>query len=677
MILKARLVLLFMVGMPVLAAAQSPDSISTTDAAYDSSGLHGVLEETVVTGVPMPVRLENALSQYRIITKEAMKAQGAVTVADALTTQLNIIMGNDRVLGSSISMQGLGGDKVKVLIDGLPVNGRENGNVDLGQISLNNVARIEIVQGPMSVLYGSDALGGVINIITSKPTKDLEGSAGFNYEDVGRYNADVSGAYRFDKRHSIQGGAGRNYAEGFGYVDTTQPQRALIFKPKEQWLCNLAYRYTAPSGFALTAASDFVQETITSHGPVNGWPYSATAADEYYHTTRSNNRLMLNGKTAGGSWRLDNSYAFYRRIRESRIKDLLTLEEVPSTVSGSQDTSRFDDVTLRSNYASTWRKLRYDGGYDVLFQRGQSGKFGGESHAADNYALYGNVSKSFLKEKLTAQLGLRGAYNTAYSAPLIYAANLLYSPKEKLQLRASYARGFRAPSLKEQYLEFVDQNHHVMGNPDLKPEHGHHVQASASMQYKTPCGLHGGLTATGFYNDVHDEISLANPDPDPTSINRVYANIARQRNTIGTLQAEGEWRRFYALIGGSLTHTFGADSGYNAFNVFEATATARYTLSPAKVVFSLFYKYTGSSRQLSALPDGTALYDTELPSYNMMDASAGRRFFKGHLDLTIGVKNVFDIRRLTPTGGISTGSHSSGGGDFLPRRLFVTARVGL
>jgi len=677
MIVKARLLLLFVLSAPLYAVAQSTDSAGVV-RPDDSSGFQAaMLEETVFTGVPIPIKLQNALAQYRVITRDAMKAQGAVTVADALTTQLNINLGNDRVLGSNITMQGLGGDKIKVLIDGLPVNGRENGNIDLGQLSLNNVARIEIVQGPMSVLYGSDALGGVINIITASSQKKAEASAGFNYEEVGRYNADVAGAYRFDKRHSIQGGAGRNYSEGFGYQDTTYPQRAMVFKPKEQWLGNLAYRYAAPSGFGLSAASDFVQEKISARGPVNGWPYTATAVDEYYRTTRSNNRLMANGKLGKGVWRLDNGYAWYRRIRESRNKNLITLIDTLSTVAGTQDTSRFDDITLRSNYANTWRRLRYDGGYDVLLQRGQSGKFGGLSHEADNYALYANVSTTFFREKLTAQLGLRGAYNTAYAAPLIYAANLLYTPAERLQLRASYSKGFRAPSLKEQYLEFVDQNHHVMGNPDLRPEYGHHLQASASWQYRTACGLRGGITATGFYNDVRDQISLANPDPDPTSINRVYGNIARQRNTAGTLQAEGQWRQIYALIGGGLTHTFAADSGYNAFNAVEVTATGRYTLKPARLVFSVFYKYTGRGRQLSALPDGTALYDTELPSYSMMDASVSRRFFKGHIDLTAGVKNILDVRRLTPTGGVSTGAHSSGGGDFMPRRVFATVRVAL
>jgi outer membrane receptor for ferrienterochelin and colicins len=662
-----------------LTASASHAQVASDSLHAQGDSVHSnvMLGETVVTGVPTPVKLQNALAQYRIITREAMKAQGAITVAEALSTQLNINMGNDRVLGSNMNMQGLGGDKVKVLIDGMPVNGRENGNVDLGQLSLNNVSRIEIVQGPMSVVYGSDALGGVINIITNKTAKKPELSAGFNYESAGRYNADVAGAFRFGKGHSIRAGAGRNYSDAYGYVDTAYPQRARVFKPKEQWLANLGYNYANTSGFSLNAASDFVQERITSRGAVLGYPYFASAIDEYYKTTRSNNRLLLGGKLGKGVWRLDNGYAYYRRIRESRVKDLVSLSELTDTTKGSQDTSLFHDITLRSNYASTIGKLRYDGGYDILLQRAQSGKFGGESHAADNYALYANIARDFFKEKLTAQVGLRAAQNTVFSSPLIYSLNLLYKAGVRTQLRASYAKGFRAPSLKEQYLEFVDQNHHVFGNPALKPEYGHHAQASVSWQYPQAGQLRGGITFTGFYNDVRDVISLANPTSDPNSINRIYGNIARQQNAIGNIQAEGEWKNFYALIGGGLTHIFAADSGYDAFNVVEATATARYQIKPAKVTVSIFYKYTGNTRQLSAMSDGTALYDVALPSYHYMDASLSRRIWKSHIDLTAGVKNVFDITRLTPTGGVSTGAHSGGGSDFLPRRVFVTLRLSI
>lgn len=674
---KRILLILFCMGLAgSLAAQNASDYFLEKDSLAQS--LHSTLQETVVTGVSKPVRLQNALSQYRVITKAAMRAQGAVSVADALTTQLNININTDAILGANTSMQGLGGDKLKVLIDGLPVNGRENGNIDLGQLSLNNVSKIEVVQGPMSVLYGSDALGGVINIITDQQRRKASLSAGFNYETVGKYNVDVAGGFRLNKHHSIQAGLGRNFSDAYGYTDTLYPRRARTFKPKEQLLGNVKYQFHSKSGMGMTVASDLVKETITNRGSVIGWPYAATAVDEYYKTSRANNRVSINGKLGKtGVWRFDNGYAYYRRIRESQLKDLITLAERRDTALGTQDTSRFDDITLRSNYANSWKGLRFDGGYDVLLQTGKSGKFGGLDHSAQNYALYGNFATSFFKESLTLQLGLRGAYNSETTAPFIYSLNLLYNPKEKFQLRASYAKGFRTPSLKEKYLEFIDQNHHVIGNPDLKPEYGNHFQASASWQYETSSSLHGGVTLTGFYNDVHNEISLANPDIDPSSISRIYANIAHQQNAIGNLQVEGEWKQFYALLGAGLTHVLAADSGYNSFNVPEATATFRYHIRTVKTNFSLFYKYTGKARQLSALPDGLALYDVELPAFSSMDASFNRKFAKQHLDVTAGVKNIFNVTELTPTGGFGGGAHSSGGSSYLPRRIFVTLRLSI
>src|SRR4051812_9486733 len=106
--LKSLCLSLFLVAPATGLYAQSADSSSHTADSTQPGGLSRTLDETVVTGVPIPVRIQNALSQYRVITREAMKAQGAVTLADALGTQLNINIGNDRVLGSNITLQGLG-----------------------------------------------------------------------------------------------------------------------------------------------------------------------------------------------------------------------------------------------------------------------------------------------------------------------------------------------------------------------------------------------------------------------------------------------------------------------------------------------------------------------------------------------------------------------------------------
>src|SRR5690606_31378648 len=99
-------------------------------------------------------KLDEAVSVYRIISAADIRSQGAVNLQDALRNQIGINIGQDGVLGGTINMQGLSGDNVKILIDGLPVNGREGQNIDLSTIVMANIERIEIVQGPMSIMYG-------------------------------------------------------------------------------------------------------------------------------------------------------------------------------------------------------------------------------------------------------------------------------------------------------------------------------------------------------------------------------------------------------------------------------------------------------------------------------------------------------------------------------------------
>merc|ERR1711965_356759 len=96
----------------------------------------------------------------------------AVTLKDVLVNQNNIRVAQDNVLGSSMSLQGMSGQNIKILIDGIPVIGRLNGNIDISQINLNTIERIEIIEGPLSVNYGTDALAGTINLISQKNKKN-------------------------------------------------------------------------------------------------------------------------------------------------------------------------------------------------------------------------------------------------------------------------------------------------------------------------------------------------------------------------------------------------------------------------------------------------------------------------------------------------------------------------
>ncbi|MBK9274597.1 MAG: TonB-dependent receptor plug domain-containing protein [Flavobacteriales bacterium] len=88
----------------------------------------------------------------------------ANTLGEALRNELTVRLGQDNILGTAVSMQGLGGENVKVLVDGVPVIGRQDGNLDLAQLDLTGIERVEVVEGPLSVNYGTNALAGTINL---------------------------------------------------------------------------------------------------------------------------------------------------------------------------------------------------------------------------------------------------------------------------------------------------------------------------------------------------------------------------------------------------------------------------------------------------------------------------------------------------------------------------------
>src|SRR5690606_31303934 len=108
--------------------------------------------------------------------------------------------------------------KIKILMDGVPIGGREGGNIDLSQFNVYNIERIEIIQGPMSIMYGSDALGGVINLISKNTKKKIGLSGEAYYESVGKYNFNLTATKTFGK-HSLSIGGGRNYFDGYGKLN--------------------------------------------------------------------------------------------------------------------------------------------------------------------------------------------------------------------------------------------------------------------------------------------------------------------------------------------------------------------------------------------------------------------------------------------------------------------------
>jgi outer membrane receptor for ferrienterochelin and colicins len=200
------------------------------------------VKDVVVTGQYAPGAPQKSVYQVKVLTAETIKAKGANNLREALQNELHIDLGQDQVFGSSMSINGISGEGVKIMVDGVPLVGRLDGKLDLSQININNIERIEIVEGPLSVIYGTDAMGGVINIITKnfqqqKVNLNLKGY----YESVGQYNVELNTGFAF-KKNQVYLSGGRYFFDGYTTLDSIA--RFMEWKPKEQYFADAKYLFT-------------------------------------------------------------------------------------------------------------------------------------------------------------------------------------------------------------------------------------------------------------------------------------------------------------------------------------------------------------------------------------------------------------------------------------------------
>ncbi|WP_262245456.1 TonB-dependent receptor plug domain-containing protein [Parapedobacter soli] len=154
--------------VPSVSLAQATHTGSSWDSLRTKA-----LDEVVVTGQYEPQSIKNSVYRVRTITNDQIRLRASTTVENILNTQLGMRFSNDLTLGETdIQLMGMSGQNVKVLVDGVPLIDRGATKQSLSQIDVNIINRIEVVEGPMSVTYGTDALAGVINIITNKKLSD-------------------------------------------------------------------------------------------------------------------------------------------------------------------------------------------------------------------------------------------------------------------------------------------------------------------------------------------------------------------------------------------------------------------------------------------------------------------------------------------------------------------------
>lgn len=582
------------------------------------------LDQVVVTGTRTPKLLKDVPIVTRVISESEIRRTDATHIGDLLQTELpGIEFSYSMNQQTSLNMAGFGGNSVLFLVDGERLAGETLDNVDYSRLNMDNVQRIEIVKGAASSLYGSNAVGGVVNIISRESQEpwsvNLNGRYGAHNEqryggsvgfDRGRFNSMTN--VQYTSIDAIDLSKGTDNAE-VGDYSTIYGHSTLNVKERLVFTATDGLKFTARAGYFFRErdSSESLRDRYRSFtGGLKG-NYTITDRDE-----------------------LELSYSFDQYDKSDFL------------VPADRDVRDYSNVqhTLRTLYNHTFagRHILTAGG-DYLRDYLMSYQFEGNGshvqHTADAFAQFDWNPHT----KFNLIAGLR--FDWFSEAKLSH-----FSPKlgvmyklGNCSLRGSYAGGFRAPTLKEMYMNFYMGNiFMIYGNPALKPESSHNFSLSAEYMQ----GRHN-LTVTGFYNLVDGRIATA---WNQALGGQVYTNMSRLQVAGADVNASGRypcgisWRLSYAY---TYEHIRKGEPMLSSTRPHTATARIAYDRDWRNYGLSVAL----SGRWLSKVTadvytEMTSYEQTEkqtYPGYTIWKLSLSQRVWRG-VAVTLAVDNLFDYR---------------------------------
>jgi outer membrane receptor for ferrienterochelin and colicins len=597
-------------------------------AAAQESGEEDVvfeLGEITVTGTRMEKRLQDTPVVTEVITAEEIENSSAATVAEILDDYGLMYTGN--AMGDYIQMQGMGERRILFLLDGRRVTGRIASRLKGETLPLGNVERIEIVRGPQSALYGSDGIGGVINIITKKPG------------DAFSLSADISNRFLLP----------------YNDPDTPAEAKTADFNPI------LEQNLKAVVGFPI--------------GPLrNSLSVEGARSDFYYNENKSASVLprMLRGKAGldmavplgdmteiklGGSFmamRSDEQTSArgglnrldYLRGDAYVEAELFPLDGVSLTMRAYDNYYQRDKDTYNGimqnwttgenheneNYAALEATGEYAGFDNWLLTLGFEGAYNsmdkynlrnnGTFAAADQEALFAQAER-YREGVYSILLGIRGDRSSQFgffAAPKLSAMRHLPAG---FRLLGGAGLGYRAPDFSDLYLVKDDNPNHpvVRGNPDLTPEYV--LAFNLALDYSKE-GLFFGQV-NGYYSEMFDEIFNVNTG----AVDALNRPLYDTKNIARSFRAGFDSEARVTML------TYGYLSGaYSWLYAYDRTGEEERYPQPAhtvKMKLGLDHQKTGintylQGRFFSALTDPDVNYEPRFILDFYFSVNIGRHF---------------------------------------------------
>ena len=567
---KKKLKLLFLALCVHLFAFAQTDSLQ-----------HVSLGEIVVTGTGTEHLLKDAPVQTEVISGKMLRNYAGKSIEDILSGLTASFAFNQDDMGSQMQLGGLGNSYILILIDGKRIHGDVGGQNELSLIDPQNIEKIEIVKGASSALYGSDAIAGVVNIITRKHREQgvlVENTTRLgSYGDVRQHNGLSLRFGKFSSYTNFQ----LQHSDGW---QNTQVEHTLPTEPP----------ITDSRNKTVNRHTNWqVAERIT-YQPARDWELYAEGSTYWKRIYRVSGRHphydvktwdmeYHNGSAAvGGKWQrsktdyisLDvdwNRHAYYYYYTATTLVEdyeksagtpyypyfpyLPGQKELQSDQQRTMATLKGVFTLPCENLLSTGVEYRYDWlNAPTRVKGGKASDWTTAVYVQDEFNLIPNVN-------ITA--GVRFNYNEQFGAKFTPKLSAMWKPAGAWRLRATWSQGFKTPAIRELFYRYVRQmsgTYLYLGNTNLKPQSSNYFALSGEYSYR---GLN--VTVTGYYNKVKDMIALVTipnyqaPDEyiiqyDPVKT-RQYQNIEDAKTVGVDVNVRYNWREFAFGLGYSYLDT--------------------------------------------------------------------------------------------------------------------------
>lgn len=632
------------------------------------------LSEVVVSGQIAPQSVAKSVKNVQVISNAQIHKMGAVSLADVLNQYINITVQPNLNTGKqTVSLFGLGGNYFKVLIDNVPLvseNGLGN-NTDLSQVNMQDVERIEIVEGAMGVTHGANAVTGILNIITKKKSEHpweltyslQEESIGKEYSltDQGRHIQNFKAAYQFAKNGYASVGTYRNLYNGYWgeyqgkHHYLTDNKRGYKSPPNNSLQTNIVLSYELPHT-QLLYKFEYMNDDFyfIDRSPENSYSstygYYAFGDDRHDTYLRRFHHLNANGTWSKWRYNLSGSYQYQER-EEDNYRYIINLGK---DINHRKRTTQYMNVWYSVGTFSRaffGNKLNWQLGYELTHNKGFSlitdaGSTLKEVRKnVDNYDLY-TVAEVSLSKQLSVRPGMRYSVQRLFKNQYAYSLSGRYLLPHRTELRSSVGKSYRTPSFEELYTRNIFMGHAFLGNEHLLPEDG--LSAEISAKKSSILGEKTQLmnTLNGSYNRINNKIHNVLQNLDGGTPHTQYINVSQYRNFNITTTNSLKLNSLELSAGASFvwisqridTDRFKTDSRY-LLNI-NANASASYNIKAWDCAFSAYYKFVGKSQMW--LMSGTGYVMGDLDPYGWLDISAQKRFLQKRLEVSLGARNLLN-----------------------------------